>query len=163
MAKRLIKWVIDGAILKVGKYTDEKESALIIEAEFDLSKIFPAFNELTDVQRQMVVFGAKQKLSDSGAENRGDSASKILSAKEVYDQWLAGKWVGERTNATGAATNKKLADEVKAMSKVVTLEGLLMKKALSKIAGQEPFTEDDQNKLNEFMGIVASAKNGNKK
>ena len=36
MAQRIVKWTLDGSVLKLSKYTDDKEAALIIEAEFNI-------------------------------------------------------------------------------------------------------------------------------
>ena len=103
--------------------------------------------ENKDFAMQALTYLAKQKLMDSGASNVGDFGGKILAAKNRWKELLEGKWTGERTNATGAAENKKLINNVKSISKVVSLEGLIMKKTLY----PNTFTPEDEAKLQELM------------
>jgi hypothetical protein len=149
MAQRIVKWTLDGAILKLSKYTDDKEAALIIEAEFNIEDFVKTINkpENSDFTAQALTYLLKQKLMDSGASNVGDFGGKILAAKNRWKELLEGKWTGERVNATGAAENKKLINDVKSISKVVSLEGLIMKKTLY----PNTFTPEDEAKLQELM------------
>jgi hypothetical protein len=149
MAQRIVKWTLDGAILKLSKYTDGKEAALIIEAEFNIEDFVKTINkpENSDFTAQALTYLLKQKLMDSGASNVGDFGGKILAAKNRWKELLEGKWTGERVNATGAAENKKLINDVKSISKVVSLEGLIMKKTLY----PNTFTPEDEAKLQELM------------
>ena len=140
---------MDGTILKLSKYTDDKEAALIIEAEFNVKDFVDTINkpENSDFTAQALTYLLKQKLMDSGASNVGDFEGKILAAKNRWKELLEGKWTGERTNATGAAEDKKLINNVKSISKVVSLEGLIMKKTLY----PNTFTPKDEVKLQELM------------
>lgn len=149
MAQRIVKWTLDGTILKLSKYTDDKEAALIIEAEFNIKDFVDTINkpENSDFAAQALTYLLKQKLMDSGASNVGDFGGKILAAKNRWKELLEGKWTGERTNATGAAEDKKLVNNVKSISKVVSLEGLIMKKTLY----PNTFTPEDEAKLQELM------------
>jgi len=149
MAQRIVKWTLDGTILKLSKYTDDKEAALIIEAEFNIKDFVDTINkpENSDFTAQALTYLLKQKLMDSGASNVGDFGGKILAAKNRWKELLEGKWTGERTNATGAAENKRLINNVKSISKVVSLEGLIMKKTLY----PNTFTPEDEAKLQELM------------
>jgi len=149
MAQRIVKWTLDGTILKLSKYTDDKEAALIIEAEFNIKDFVDTINkpENSDFAAQALTYLLKQKLMDSGASNVGDFGGKILAAKNRWKELLEGKWTGERTNATGAAENKRLINNVKSISKVVSLEGLIMKKTLY----PNTFTPEDEAKLQELM------------
>ena len=149
MAQRIVKWTLDGTILKVSKYTDDKEAALIIEAEFNLNDLLEVMSDEKnrDFTMQALTYLAKQKLMDSGASSIGDFGGKILAAKNRWKELLEGKWTGERTNATGAAEDKKLVNNVKSISKVVSLEGLIMKKTLY----PNTFTPEDEAKLQELM------------
>ena len=149
MAQRIVKWTLDGTILKLSKYTDDKEAALIIEAEFNIKDFVDTINkpENSDFTAQALTYLLKQKLMDSGASNVGDFGGKILAAKNRWKELLEGKWTGERTNATGAAEDKKLINNVKSISKVVSLEGLIMKKTLY----PNTFTPEDEAKLQELM------------
>ena len=149
MAQRIVIWTLDGSILKLSKYTDDKEAALIIEAEFNIKDFVDTINkpENSDFTAQALTYLLKQKLMDSGASNVGDFGGKILAAKNRWKELLEGKWTGERTNATGAAENKKLINNVKSISKVISLEGLIMKKTLY----PNTFTPEDEAKLQELM------------
>ena len=149
MAQRIVKWTLDGTILKLSKYTNDKEAALIIEAEFNIKDFVDTINkpENSDFTAQALTYLLKQKLMDSGASNVGDFGGKILAAKNRWKELLEGKWTGERTNATGAAENKKLINNVKSISKVISLEGLIMKKTLY----PNTFTPEDEAKLQELM------------
>lgn len=154
MAQRIVKWTLDGSILKLSKYTNDKEAALIIEAEFDLNNFQASLNkpENSDFAMQALTYLAKQKLMDSGAGSVGDFGGKILATKNRWKELLEGKWTGERVNATGAAENKKIINEVKAISKVVSLEGLIMKKTLY----PNTFTPEDEAKLKELMEVAVA-------
>lgn len=153
MAKRVVKWAMspNGNILMIGKQpTDEKEP-FKPEHEFDLTIIFSGITEMTDVQKNLVIYGTKQKLMDVGAGEKADAEAKIANAKAKWDELVAGKWTGERINATGNAENKRLANMVKEASQVVSLEGLVMKK----MTFPDKFTEADEAKLQEFLREVA--------
>lgn len=154
MAQRIVKWTLDGTILKLSKYTDDKEAALIIEAEFNIKDFVDTINkpENSDFTAQALTYLLKQKLMDSGASNVGDFGGKILAAKNRWKELLEGKWTGERTNATGAAENKKLINNVKSISKVISLEGLIMKKTLY----PNTFTPEDEAKLQELMEVAVA-------
>ena len=145
MAKRIVKWTLDGSILKLSKYTDDKEAALIIEAEFDLNNFQAALNkpENKDYAMQALTYLAKQKLMDSGASNVGDFGGKILAAKNRWKELLEGRWTGERVNATGKAAEKAAYQSVKQASQVKTLGGLLIKYTLSKTPGQPKLTDEE--------------------
>ena len=154
MAQRIVKWTLDGTILKLSKYTNDKEAALIIEAEFNIKDFVDTINkpENSDFTAQALTYLLKQKLMDSGASNVGDFGGKILAAKNRWKELLEGKWTGERTNATGAAENKRLINNVKSISKVVSLEGLIMKKTLY----PNTFTPEDEAKLQELMAAAVA-------
>lgn len=145
--KRLIKWSLDGSILKLSKALEDPKAVAVIEAEFDLSKIYPAWSEMTEVQQHVVSYGARQILMDTGANAVGEAGSKISQAKAKWQDLLDGKVKGDRINATGAAENKKILAAVKEASQVVSLNGLLIKKAVN----PEKFTEEDEAKLQEFL------------
>ena len=153
MAKRIIDWTIDKGNLCLCKYNSDKDAKADIQATFDLKKIYPTFDEFSAVQSHVVVYGAKQILADSGAGSVGDLEAKVESAKEKWGYWLEGKLAGPRANSTGNAENKKILDTVKTASKVVSLEGLMMKK----LTFPETFTKEDQTKLDEFMALAVKA------
>lgn len=152
MAKRLVKWIIVGAVLSLCKALEDPKATAVIEVSFDLTKIFPDFNKLTDVQQQIVIKGTKEKLSDTGASQVADSLGKIANAKKQWADLEAGKWTGERINATGAAENKaKIAKIKEVLAGPVTMQGLMMKQLMN----PTEFTEEDQAKLDEFIQIAA--------
>lgn len=153
MAKRLVKWSLDGSILKLAKSLEDPKAVAVIEAEFDLTKLFPSFAEFTETQAQVVVYGIKQKLMDSGASDIGDGQTKIQRAKTKWQELLDGKWSGERVNATGASEERKLGKKMKEVVKEVSLLGLMTKK----MAFPETFTEEDEAKLQELMAVAVEA------
>ena len=158
MAKRTVKWSLEGCILTVSKIVGEAEgtshvSETDIASNFDLSRIWPTFAEGTEVQRHLQVYGVKQILMDTGANDLGDPDTKIQSAKKKFEDLCNGVVRGERVNGTGAAENKKVMGTVKDALKTVTLEGLMLKKMLK----PAEFTAEDAEKLNEFMEIALAA------
>jgi len=151
MAKRIVKWTLDESILKMLKPLETEKSEVVIFAEFDLTKLYPTFKEMTVVQSQIIVYGVKQKLMDCGASEVGEADGKVTAARKKWDELLAGKWEGERVNSTGASENKRIVAEVKKASEAITLSGLLIKQTLY----PEKFTPEDQVKLDEFLAVKA--------
>lgn len=151
MAKRVVKWFLEGALLQVGNQPEDDKTPFVAAGTFDLSKIFPTYNESTDVQKYLIVYGVKQRLMDTGAGEKADAAAKIQNAKDTWAELLEGKVKGERANATGAAENKRVAAKVKEIAGVVSLEGLITKKMLYGLA------PDEQKKLDELMVAAAQA------
>ena len=147
MKIRLVKWTVDGNVLKVSRIIGTEA---VIEAEFNLIEIFPSFNEMTDVQKQLTIYAVKQKLMDCGASEVGNAGGKIANAKKTFAELAAGKWQGERTNSTGAAENKRIVSEAKTASQVISLEGLIVKKTLYPAT----FTKADQEKLDDFLRVA---------
>lgn len=160
MAKRIVKWSLDGSVLKMSKAigeaaVGEPKSVTEIFAEFDLTKLYPTFNEMTVVQSQVIVYGIKQKLMDVGANEIAQIDGKVTAAKKKWNELLEGKWEGERINSTGASENKRVITEIKKAAEAVTLQGLLIKQTVY----PDKFTEEDRTKLAEFMDVmIKSAK-----
>jgi len=156
MAKRIMKWSLTKNTLGVSKVVegeDAKNAKIVLTAEFDLVLLYPDFESYNDVQQQIIVYGTKQKLADSGASEIADYGSKVKKAKTKWDELLSGKWTGSRVNGTGAAERKKLVKDISNLVGEVSLNGLTMKKALSALDGQAAFTEEDEVKLQEFLAI----------
>ena len=151
MAKRVVKWLLDGNILKVAKPLEDPKATAEIQAEFDLTKLFAGFAEMTDVQKQLVVYGVKQKLMDTGASEIGDVQGKVSKARSKWAELLEGKWTGDRVNATGAVENKRVKGIITEAVKVISLEGLVMKKTLYPAT----FSEEDEAKLKELIKVAA--------
>jgi hypothetical protein len=152
MAKvRLVKWTCDGNVLKVHRIIGEEA---VIEAEFDMTLLFADFDKLADVQKQLIIYGTKQKLMDCGASEVGNAGGKIANAKKIWQRMLDGHFDGERINATGAKEDREAGKKAKELSKAVTLEGLVVKKTLYPAT----FTEEDEEKLQEFLKIAGKGK-----
>jgi len=118
-------------------------------------------------------YGVKQLTSDSVSGEKGYD-DKYAGMKAFFDEVkehgleIVGNQIrikGKvRQNATGAAENKRIADNMRSTAKTVTLNGLLAKKMLA-AQGGEAFTDDDQKKLDEFLMAMAkdAVKNSKKK
>jgi hypothetical protein len=146
MAKRIISWKLEGTKLNLCRPVQSNQ-AIVIEKSFDLLKIFPDFEKLTDVQRELIIYGIKQKLADAGSqENSLDG--KAVAAQDTWNDLAAGKWKGERSNGTGASENKKIATATKTiLAEGISLNGLMMKKMLT----PEKFTTEEQEHLDRLM------------
>jgi len=155
MGKRLVKWTLDGSILKLSKHLEDPKAEAEIEAEFDLEELMLAIDEAEDFKIQAFAYLAKQRMMDTGANEIGDSDGKVTAAKKRWTELVEGKWTAERVNATGKAANKRIASAVSEKAKVVSLEGLVIKKAMAGLPGQPAFTEEDATKLDEFFQIAA--------
>lgn len=159
MAKRLVKWSLDGSILKMQKSLEDPKATAEIIGEFDLSELFPEFTEMNDVQKQVVAYGVKQRLSDKGADAIGDLPGKVTAAKARFQEMLNGKWTGERANATGAKENREIAKQVKsALAEGMTLNGLMAKKLTGKV-----LTPEEEAKFLEFVQIATAHEKKGKK
>lgn len=170
MAKRLVSWNLDGTILvmsKIAEVVEGKQTVaskdILLVAKFDLVKLFPTFAEFTDVQKQITVYGTKQKLSDSGAGDIASYEGKVKSAEDKWKELLDGKWGGSRINATGAAENKRNIASMKVTATIISLEGLVMKKSMAGLPGMEAFTPEDEEKLQSFLKTAVSAPEAVKK
>lgn len=146
MAKRLIDWSLEGSILTMGKYIDSETPAEKL-VDFDMEKLFP-FKGATEVQQFIFTYGLKQKLADCGSAEK-DPRAKALLAEEKFQDFLDGKLTAVRSNATGAKENKRIVETLREKSKVVSMEGLIAKQMMF----PESFTEENQEKLDEFFKI----------
>lgn len=117
----------------------------------------------------MKYYGTKQWLSDQVASDKAE-ADKIANMKLAYEEAVTAgleltetgkiRIVGKvRSNASGAAEAKRFHSDMKTMSEVVSLEGLVMKKAMSGKTGFPEFTEADQSKLDELMKAAVEIQN----
>ena len=164
MAKRLIDWQEVGSVLKMSKYNGKDGEGNDIPNEelesFQMEDLFKedcSFEKLTEVQKFIFVYGLKQKLADAGSSEK-DPKAKALIAREKFNDFVEGKLTAVRSNGTGAKANKVLAEKAKAVAEECTLKGLMTKQVLF----PETFTEEDQEKLNEFlqMQMEYGLKNG---
>ena len=108
-------------------------------------------------------YGGKQFLADKVASCTSETEKRIKMT-EVYNEAVLNglelsdtgkvRVIGKvRSNATSG--DKLLAGAVIAASQVVSLEGLVLKKAMSALPGQPEFTGSDRKKLDEFLAVVA--------
>jgi hypothetical protein len=153
MAKRVVKWSLSGLVLSISKALEDPKAETQIEASFDLNKLFEVIKTNEDFRTHALAYLAKQKMMDTGASEIADPDGKVTSAKKKWGEMLEGKWTGERINATGAAENKKTLAAVKEVTKVVSLEGLIIKRTLY----PDTFTAEDAAKLEEFLQVAARA------
>jgi hypothetical protein len=64
-----------------------------------------------------------------------------------------------RVNTSEATLAKKTVNAMKEAGKAVSLQGLIIKQAMSAIPGNPVFTAEDAAKLAEFMALAAQGKN----
>ena len=113
----------------------------------------------------MKYYGMKQWISDQVSAVK-DEKDKILGMMEAYnDAAKSGieltptgkiRSLGKpRSNATGAAEAKRLASDMGAIAKEVSLQGLVMKQAMAKYPNQPEFTAEDEAKLAELFQEAA--------
>ena len=113
----------------------------------------------------MKYYGVKQWISDQVSAIK-DEKDKILGMMEAYnDAAKSGieltptgkiRSLGKpRSNATGAAEAKRLASDMGAIAKEVSLQGLVMKQAMAKYPNQPEFTAEDEAKLAELFQEAA--------
>jgi len=148
MAKRLIDWTVSGSKLTMGRYINSETPPKVLEV-FEIAKLYPDFSKFNGVQQFLIVYGLKQKLADCGSSEK-DASEKAILAKAKFQDFVDGKVVGVRANATGAKENKIFAKTMKENSQVVSLDGLQTKK----VCFPETFTEEDEAKLQEFYKIM---------
>jgi len=108
-------------------------------------------------------YGGKQFLADKVASCITE-IDKRIKMVEVYNEAVVkglelsptGKVrITGKARSNAASGDRILAGAVKAASKVISLEGLVLKKAVAALPGQPEFTETDQKKLDEFLAVVA--------
>ena len=115
----------------------------------------------------MKYYGGKQYLSDSVASMKTEQ-EKIVGMIATYKEAVK---CGLEISATGkirvigktrsnASEEKQFSATVKNTMAVVSLEGLVMKKAMQGNPGVAEFTEADQEKLNELMLVAVNAMKG---
>lgn len=151
MAKRLIDWVVKGSNLIMGKYIDVDTPSEEL-AKFDIAVLYPSFKEMNDVQQHLIVYGLKQKLADTGSSER-DPIDKMDLAVKMFERFENGEFKAPATGGE-AKENKRIANAGRATANLVSLEGLICKKNIF----SDTFTEEDEEKLAEFMQMVSEHK-----
>ena len=150
MAKRIIDWTLDRSSLIIGEYVDSETTATELE-RFDVEKLFPMFQKFNPVQRFLTIYGLKQKLADCGSSVK-TAVEKAESAKNKFEELVKvgdGEMVSSRSNGTGVKVKVRKMNELTEKTKVISYEGLMLKK----LAFADTFTEEDEKKLQEFEKI----------
>jgi hypothetical protein len=144
MADKLMKWSIDGLVLKVTRFFKEMPKEVKVDAEFDLAKLWDVLKDEANVEfrTHALTYLTKQRLSDAGASEKADYGGKVQVAKDRWEDMLQAKWGGERLNGTGAAENKRLAGEVKSVRANLTPD-----KAVGMYLTGMSLTQDEQKLL----------------
>lgn len=164
MAKRIITWREEKGVLEAGEWVKANEDGTpgIVEfvEEFDLNLLFEVcgpegelveFSSFNKVQKHLAVYGVKQKLADAGSSEK-TFAGKMRKAKELWWRFLSGEFAVKRTGGGAvAAENKRIADAVKKGMEGVSMQSLILKQ----MTNPEGFTEEDRQKLDEFILMAA--------
>jgi len=150
MAKRLIDWSLKRSILVMGKYIDADTPAETL-AKFGILELYPKFMEFNPAQKFFVVYGIKQKLADCGSGTK-DAVEKSVLAVAKFKEFVDakdGELIFTRSNGTGAKAAKAFHSDITARTKVISYDGLMLKKLTFK----DTFTAEDEAKLQEFENI----------
>ena len=81
MPKSNLSWDVAGTALVVTILASKKKLT------FDLAKIFPDYAKMTDVQRKIVAYGAKQKLADKCAKPSDEKLTPVEMEAELKALW----------------------------------------------------------------------------
>jgi hypothetical protein len=126
MAKKSMDWDlnIETGILKVDHKADA--GTILKSQDFDLKILFEDWADLTSFQKNMIAYGAKQKMSDACAANKdlGQTVNdRIVTLSNMWGRFVDGVWTqkpGERDTLkkkieAGIAEGKiPMTDELKA-------------------------------------------------
>jgi len=103
MAQERIKWTYIEGIINIG-FGNE------ILNTYDLKVIFPKIEEMTEVQRGLVIYGFKQNLSDKIAGMKDyTTKEKVKTMTERYESLAKGIW---KTPSKEKVSIKKKASEL---------------------------------------------------
>jgi hypothetical protein len=96
------------------------------------------------------------KKSDYKANEDGQDAYRLdcLSKRRELERHI-NEGTRPRANVSENTVAKKTISSLKEASKAITLQGLIIKQAMSAIPGNPAFTQEDAEKLAEFMAIAA--------
>lgn len=92
MAKKTMDWTFTDAGLLTCEHKDVEPSK---NQEFDLTSIFPDFAELDNIQKNVVVYGTKQKLADSVAASKDMAYTvneRIATLSNMWSRLCDGVW-----------------------------------------------------------------------
>ena len=123
MAKKSMDWNLELAtgILKVDH--KDSEGTILRTQDFDLTELFSDWSDFTDFQKNMIAYGAKQKMSDACAVNKDMAQSvndRIVTLSNMWSRFQEGTWTmkaGERDTL-----KKKIEKEIAEAKVVLTPE-----------------------------------------
>jgi|WetSurMetagenome_2_1015567.scaffolds.fasta_scaffold319051_1 hypothetical protein len=124
MAKKSMDWslTLDTGILKVDHKNPEGE--IVKSQEFTLATLFDGiWTELTDFQKNMIAYGAKQKMADACAVNKDMDQTindRIVTLSNMWSRFEEGTWsqkAGERDTL-----KKKIEKEIAEAKVILTPE-----------------------------------------
>ena len=119
MAQERIKWTYIEGIINIGFGNDLLDS-------YDLKVIFPKIEEMTEVQRGLVIYGFKQNLSDKIAGMKDYTMKeKVKTMTERYNSLIKGIW---KTPAKEKVSIKKKASELVEAGGLSQIELALLEK-----------------------------------
>lgn len=81
MAKSNLSWELDKAKLTVTILATKQKLT------FDLTKIYPDFDKLSDVQQKLIAYGTKQKLADKVAKPTDEKLTPAEMKVELDALW----------------------------------------------------------------------------
>ena len=90
MAERNSIKKVSKEALVTGIYRAEFKDGQVVE--FDAKSVFPDFDSMSEVAKQFIRYGVKQKLDDSMADVDGDVQLAQEELKSTIEAVLAGKW-----------------------------------------------------------------------
>ena len=123
MPKSNLSWDVAGTALVVTIMATKKKLS------FDLAKIYPDYAKMTDVQRKLVAYGAKQKLADKCAKPTDEKLTPTEMEAELKALWnrlVDGVW---RIEGESRSTKLKKAWDTADASERKVLEKLGLKPA----------------------------------
>lgn len=94
MAKRTMDWSVnEDGVLNCDHLDNEGK---VLKAQtFDITKLFPDYSELDEIQQKLVVYGLKQKLADSVAAEKKLELTcneRIVTLDGIFARLLDGVW-----------------------------------------------------------------------
>lgn len=119
MAQERIKWIYIEGTLQIGFENDILDT-------YDLKVIFPKIEEMTEVQRGLVIYGFKQNLSDKIAGMKDyTTKEKVKTMTERYNSLTKGVW---KTPAKEKVSIKKKATALVESGNLTPVEIALLEK-----------------------------------
>ena len=119
MAQERIKWTYIEGTIQIGF------GNAILDV-YDLNVIFPKIKEMTEVQRELVIYGFKQNLTDKIAGMKDYTMKeKVRTMTERYNSLIAGIW---KTAAKEKTSVKKEAAKLVEAGGLSPIELALLEK-----------------------------------